>query len=70
MNAPKESTPIDPETSAWEAARQAGLDMDLLQDCLDLTPTERLRLHALAVLTAERLRAAMEARPGATADAP
>jgi hypothetical protein len=41
--------------------------MDLLEDCLDLSPFERIRVHCLAVLTAEELRTAMEEREDASA---
>lgn len=53
-----------PDTAqpAWEAARRAGLDMDLIEDCLRLTPTERIRVHSLALMTALELRRAMEER--------
>ncbi|MDZ4806439.1 MAG: hypothetical protein SGI90_16415, partial [Candidatus Eisenbacteria bacterium] len=47
---------------AWEAARQAGFDMDLLEDSLQRSPAERLRLHDLALATASMLRRAMKER--------
>ena len=58
-----------PPESAWEAARQAGLDMDLIEDCLRLSPDERIRLHTIALLTAEELRQAMKEREDASSDA-
>lgn len=45
--------------SAWSAAEAAGHDMTLLQESLELTPDERLRLHDLAVARLERLELAM-----------
>jgi hypothetical protein len=60
---------IAPHESAWEAARQAGLDMDLIEDCLRLSPDERIRLHTIALLTAEELRQAMKEREDASSDA-
>ena len=51
--------------TAWESARQAGFDMDLLEENLRLTPGERLRRHENAVVTAQRLRQAMLVRDDA-----
>ncbi len=51
--------PADPPESAWEIARQAGVDMDLLEDCLRLTPEERIRVHSLALQTGRTLREAL-----------
>ena len=54
---------------AWETARQAGFDMDLLEENMRLTPGERLQRHENAVVTAQRLRQAMLVRDdAATAD--
>lgn len=46
-------TPAKPQ-SAWEDARRAGLDMDLVEDCLRPTPTERIRVHSIALMRAQR----------------
>jgi hypothetical protein len=59
--------PENSSLSAWETARQAGLDMDLIEDCLALSPAERIRIHTLALLTAEELRRAMKEREDASA---
>ena len=48
--------------TAWESARQAGFDMELLEDGLQRSPAERLRLHDLALATASMLRRAMKER--------
>lgn len=63
-----ETTP--PPNPAWEAARQAGLDMDLLEDCLSRSPAERLRIHAVALQTADQLRRAMKERQNGSDDDP
>jgi hypothetical protein len=52
---------------AWEGARRAGFDMDLLEENLGLSPAERLLRHENAVITAQRLRQAMLARDDAAA---
>jgi hypothetical protein len=57
---------MDSSGSAWERAKKAGFDMDLIEDCLELSPFERIRVHSLALLTAEELRRAMEERNDAT----
>ena len=57
-----ETTVAGSGVSAWEAARQAGFDMDLLEDSLQRSPAERLRLHDLALATANMLRRAMKER--------
>ena len=38
-----------PPGPAWIAAERAGHDMSLREESLGLTPTERLRLHDLAL---------------------
>jgi hypothetical protein len=53
--------------SAWEMARRAGFDMDLIEDSMELSPSERIRLHTLALVTAENLRRAMKERGDASA---
>lgn len=63
--------PIVPSPNpAWEAARQAGLDMDLLEDCLSRSPAERLRIHAVALQTAVQLSRAMKERQNGSDDDP
>ena len=60
-------SPTNSPPTAWEAARQAGLDMDLIEDCLSLSPSERIRVHTMALLTADALRRAMKEREDAAA---
>ena len=50
--------------SAWQAAKDFGCDMDLLEESLGLTPTERLRLHTIALRRVELLEAAMKRESG------
>jgi hypothetical protein len=53
--------------SAWEEAGRAGFDLDLIEDSLGLSPSERIRLHTLALVTALKLRRAMKERDHASA---
>lgn len=55
-----------PGLSAWETAKQAGLDMGLIEDCLELSPSERIRVHTVALVTAQELRRAMKEREDAS----
>ena len=45
---------------AWQAAKNFGCDMDLLEESLALPPAERLRLHTIALRRIEQLEAAMK----------
>ena len=50
------------QPSAWQAAKEYGFDMSLVDDNLRLTPWERIRHHSRALATALTLREAMEKR--------
>ena len=50
------------ECSAWERARQYGIDLSLLEINLTKTPLERIRQHQRALNAALALREAMEKR--------
>src|SRR5262245_47369106 len=52
------------DSPAWRAARETGLDMDLLEESLLLSPEERLRLHAIALNRVEVLERAMKGSKG------
>jgi hypothetical protein len=52
---------------AWEAARLAGLDMELVEECLAMPPEERIRLHTVALVSAEALQCAMTEQVHASA---
>lgn len=45
---------------AWRAAKDLGVDMELLEESLALSLAERLRLHDIAVTRVEQLEAAMK----------
>ncbi|HEX7881006.1 MAG TPA: hypothetical protein VF720_16465 [Candidatus Eisenbacteria bacterium] len=45
--------------SAWQAAALAGHDMDMLEESIELSPEERLRLHELGMERVRLLEAAM-----------
>jgi hypothetical protein len=45
---------------AWLAAQAFGCDMDLLEESLALSPSERLRLHDIALGRVAQLEAAMK----------
>lgn len=44
-----------PSTSAWEEARRQGVDMDLLEESLRMTPDERFAAHRQALRLAPAL---------------
>lgn len=48
------------EMSAWDAARENGCDMALLEDNLRRTPNERIRLHQKALRAVTMLHRAGE----------
>lgn len=45
----------EPETSAWEEARRQGVDMEMLEASLRMTPDERIMEHRRALRLAEML---------------
>jgi hypothetical protein len=50
----------EPETSAWEEARRQGVDMELLEASIRMTPEERFREHRRALRLAMLLAPAQE----------
>ena len=46
--------------SAWDAARQYGCDMSMIEQSLRMTPAERLQAHSHARETVSLLRSSME----------
>lgn len=61
---------IRPAGPAWLEATWAGLDMDLIEDCLSRSPRERLRIHEAALRTADQLSRAMKERRDGPDDDP
>ena len=45
----------DPAASAWEEARRQGVDMEMLEANLRMTPDERIMEHRRALRLAEML---------------